>query len=408
MKIPSSGFRPIAMIRNHFCIVIAGLLIVVFWCSCQSSASSNRQPPHDIRDITELLEKERKLQKLPAVAAAVISQDKIVAQGVSGVRKLGRSPQVHINDRWHLGSCTKSFTATMIGVLVEQGRLSWNTTIAEALPDLTDVMRPEYREVTIEMLLANRGGIHHEWDVPGLWDRLWKREGTPVEERRKMTEVMLAQPPRVQPGQYFYSNCGFGIAGHMAEVIMGKPWEQLVSELVFKPLGMETAGFGVPWEGEPPTDPWPHKEDGTPVTPGPFADNPPSIGPAGTIHASIGDWADYIIEHLRGAKGNNGRLLKAETYHRLHLGRRINDSENNEYALGWMVVYRSWAKGENPGDRGRCLHHAGSNNSWYALAWLAPERDFAVIATTNIGGEAIFTKIDAVIWAVIQDHLSRP
>lgn len=73
-----------------------------------------------------------------------------------------------------------------------------------------------------------------------------------------------------------------------------------------------------------------------------------------------------------------------------------------------MVVYRSWAKGENPGDRGRCLHHAGSNNSWYALAWLAPERDFAVIATTNIGGEAIFTKIDAVIWAVIQDHLSRP
>ena len=358
--------------------------------------------------VTELLEKERKLQKLPAVAAAVISQDKIVAQGVSGVKKrLGRSGRVHIKDRWHLGSCTKSFTATMIGILVEQGRLSWNTTIAEALPDLIDVMHPEYREVTIEMLLANRGGIGHEWDVPGLWDRLWKRKGTPVKERRKMAEVMLAQPPRVQPGQYFYSNCGYGIAGHMAEVIMGKPWEHLVRELIFAPLGMETAGFGVPWKGEPPTDPWPHREDGTPVTPGRFADNPPSIGPAGTIHASIGDWAEYIIEHLRGSHGKNGQLLKAETYQRLHQGRRIDDSGENEYSLGWVVVYRSWAKGKSPGDKGRCLHHAGSNNSWFALAWLAPERDFAVIATTNIGGDAIFKKIDAVIWAVIQDHLSR-
>ncbi len=394
------------MSRSHFCIVITGLLIAVCWWSVQVSASSNLQSRQDVRDISKLLENERTVQGLPAVAAVVIKGDKIVAQGVVGVRKLGRPERVRIDDRWHLGSCTKSITATMIGVLVEQGNLSWNTTIAEALPDLANVMWPEYRDVTIEMLLANRGGIRHEWDVPGLWDRLWKREGTPVEERRKMAEVMLSQPPKVQPGQYFYSNCGFGIAGHMAEVIMGKPWEQLVRELVFEPLDMESAGFGVPWEGEPPTDPWPHKEDGTPVTPGWFADNPPSIGPGGTIHASIGDWATYIIEHLRGAQGKNGQLLTADTYRRLHTGRRIENSEE-EYALGWMVVYRPWAKGKRRSDKGRCLHHAGSNNSWYALVWIAPERDFAVLATTNIGGHGIFTKIDAIIWAVIQDHIRR-
>jgi CubicO group peptidase (beta-lactamase class C family) len=291
----------------------------------------------------------------------------------------------------------------MIGVLVEQGKLSWNTTIAEALPDLADVMRPEYRKVTIEMLLANRGGIGHEWDVPGLWDILWKREGTPFEERRKMAEVMLSQPPKVKPGKYFYSNCGFAIAGHMAEVIIGKPWEQLVGELVFEPLDMKSAGFGVPWEGEPPTDPWPHKSDGTPVTPGRFADNPPSIGPGATVHTSINDWAKFIIEHLRGLRGENGRLLKGDTSRRLHKGQRINNS-TDEYALGWMVVYRQWAKGKRRGDKGRCLHHAGSNNSWFALVWIAPERDFAVIAITNIGGDGIFKKIDAVVGAVVQDH----
>ena len=393
--------------RNLLCFVITGFLILILLWSGQALVYSNRQSHHHVRDISDVLEKQRRLQGLPAVAAAVISPDQIVAQGVAGVRKLGRPEKVRINDRWHLGSCTKSFTATMIGILVEQDRLSWDTTIAEALPDLISVMQPEYQEVTIEMLLANRGGIRHEWDVPGLWNLLWKREDTPVEERRKMAEVMLSQSPKVQPGQYFYSNCGFGIAGHMAEVIMGKSWENLVRELVFEPLGMMSAGFGVPWEGEPPTDPWPHKEDGTSVIPGRFADNPPSIGPAGTIHASIGDWAKYIIEHLRGAQGKNGQLLKAETYRRLHQERRINDSEEEAYALGWMVLYRSWAKGKKFGAKGRCLHHSGSNNSWYALVWLAPERDFAVIAATNIGGDIIFKKMDAVIWAIIQDHMRR-
>jgi CubicO group peptidase (beta-lactamase class C family) len=132
------------------------------------------------------------------------------------------------------------------------------------------------------------------------------------------------------------------------------------------------------------------------VTPGRFAGNPPSIGPAATIHASIGDWARYIIEHLRGAQGQDGKLLKEESYQRLHRRKRIGANWQEDYILGWMVVYRSWARGESSGDKGRCLHHAGSNNSWYALAWLAPERDFAVIATTKIGGDVIFPKIGAV------------
>ncbi len=55
----------------------------------------------------------------------------------------------------------------------------------------------------------------------------------------------------------------------------------------------------------------------------------------------------------------------------------------------------------------RIWYKQGSNNSWYALAWIAPERDFAVLATTNIGGDEIFKKIDAVIWAVIQNHIKR-
>ena len=129
----------------------------------------------------------------------------------------------------------------MIAILVERGLLAWDTTIENALPHLAENMRAEYRDVTLEMLLAHRGGIRHEWDVPGLWDVLWKREGPPVEQRETTARAMLSEPSKVRPGSYFYSNCGYGIAGHMAETVSGKPWEELMDELVFDPLGMRSA-----------------------------------------------------------------------------------------------------------------------------------------------------------------------
>lgn len=90
---------------------------------------------------------------------------------------------------------------------------------------------------------------------------------------------------------------------------------------------------------------------------------------------------------------------------RLHRSQPTGGTDD-AYALGWVVVRRPWAKGDEPDDVGLALHHAGSNNSWFALVWIAPERDFAVLCTTNIGGDGVFAKIDAVIWAVIQEHVS--
>ncbi|MCH9033112.1 MAG: beta-lactamase family protein [Planctomycetes bacterium] len=370
-----------------------------------TSAAAIGQKKASARDISALLETERAKHALPAVAAVVIKKDRIVARGVAGVRKLGDDTKAGLDDRWHLGSDTKAITATMIGVLVERGVMKWETKIKEALPDLAESIRADYADVTVEMLLAHRGGIRHESEVPGLWATLWKREGTPVEERRKMAKVMLTQEPKVAPGEYFYANCGYGIAGHMAETITGKPWEQLMRELVFEPLGMNSAGFGVPWEDEPPTDPWPHSSSGVFLSPGAFADNPPSIGPGATVHASLDDWAKFVIDHLHGLRSRKSVLLKAATYRRLHRGQKTGEA--GAYALGWMVLERDWAKSKSGRGKGRCLHHAGSNNSWFALVWIAPKRDLAVLTVTNIGGSGIFPKIDAVNWAVIQDHLKR-
>ena len=99
-------------------------------------------------------------------------------------------------------------------------------------------------------------------------------------------------------------------------------------------------------------------------------------------------------------------VVQSTAKSRLHRGQK-SGSGIEEYALGWKIVHRAWAKGKKRGDSGRCLHHGGSNNSWFSLVWVAPERDFAVLCTTNIGGGEIFPRIDAINWSIIQNHLRK-
>ncbi|MCA8976532.1 MAG: beta-lactamase family protein [Planctomycetes bacterium] len=386
-------------IRRALSIAGPAMLALQLAISASAQAVKRVRRPHDL---SPLLERVRQKSDLPGVGAVVVQGQRIVAEGAAGVRRLGGEDRIRIDDRWHLGSCTKSMTATLAAVLVEDGKLSWDLTIAKALPELADAMHADYRDVTIESLLAMRGGVGHAEDVPGLWAELWQRKDAPVEERRKLATAILQRPPKMKAGEFLYSNSSFAIAGHMMETVLDEPWEQLLTRLVFEPLQMKSAGFGVPWtvtEG-----PSPHDRAGKPIDPGPMADNPPAIAPAATVHMTLADWATYGAEHLRGLRAMRGELLQPRSFARLH--KSHSDDELEGYALGWAVTTRPWAKPARY-RKGRCLTHTGSNNSWVAIVWIAPERDLAVFVATNIGGEGVPPRVEAVVDAVIRDHLTR-
>ncbi|MBT6278091.1 MAG: hypothetical protein HOI95_28650 [Chromatiales bacterium] len=82
--------------------------------------------------------------------------------------------------------------------------------------------------------------------------------------------------------------------------------------------------------------------------------------------------------------------------------------EYRPITIEMLLANRPWARGRRAGASGHALHHGGTNNSWFALVWIAPERDFAVLVASNIGGEGVFEKVDAVVAALIDDHLSHP
>lgn len=328
---------------------------------------------------------------VPALAAALLTSEGIQFMGGVGFRKRGSDVPVQLGDHWHLGSDGKAMTATLIARLVERGDLRWDARMDEVFPDLADVFHADMKAVTLELLLTHRAGL-----PPNL--SLLRYQGQDVRKlRRRAVKEYLGDAPSHPPGsEKVYSNLGYIIAGAAVEATLDKTWEEAMREDVFGPLKMDTAGFGgTGTEGEI-DQPWPHGDNGAPKpSNGPEMDNPPVMGPAGRIHCSMADWAKFVQDQLRGARGEPGTLLKPETYARLH-----TPPADGDYAFGWGVTERDWGGG-------RVLQHGGDNTMNHANVWIAPHRNFAVIACVNQGGDTAFEATDAAVSALIRLWESR-
>src|SRR4051812_24224324 len=176
------------------------------------------------------LEAIRTKHDLPALAVTVVKEGKICDRAAVGVRKYGNPTPVTVDDQFHIGSCTKSMTATLTAMFIEEGKLRWDSTIAEVFPDLKGKMDKQYEAVTVEQLLRHRGGVPGQ--LPSAaWSKAWAQLGTPTEQRREFIAAVLNQPPETPPGtKFIYSNQGYAIVGAMLEKITGKPWETLITE----------------------------------------------------------------------------------------------------------------------------------------------------------------------------------
>ena len=325
-------------------------------------------------DLTALLEPIRKEHGPPALGAAVIRGDDLIAIGATGLRRVNGKEKVTIDDRWHLGSCTKALTATLIARLVEAKKMSFDTTLEKAFPKVK--LHADFKPVTLDQLMRNRGGAPPDLNANGLWAKLWQRQGTERAQRMQVVNGVLTKAPHVKPGtKYVYSNGGFSIVGAAAETRMKASWESLITKHVFRPLGMRNSGFGPPGLGDKKVrQPWGHRAAGatlTPMKPGPAADNPPGIGPAAIAHCTLGDWARFAGAHLRGARGEKTGFLTPATFKHLHTPKK-----GQSYALGWGVS-------QVPQAGGTVLAHDGSNTMWYARVKILPTRNIAVLVTCN-------------------------
>ncbi|HVK81462.1 MAG TPA: serine hydrolase domain-containing protein [Verrucomicrobiae bacterium] len=340
-------------------------------------------PPERLNQIE--LDRLRESVGTPALAAATQAQSGPVVAWVSGVRRRGGPDQVTLEDRWHLGSITKSMTATLVARCVDAGWIDWRDTVESALGKVLPEMRAEYRDANFLHLLSHRAGLQTDVIELGVIG-LPLREDDARESRRVIARHALRQDPAGEKETAFvYSHSGYVIAAAMLEARLGAPWEELMRQHVFEPLGMSSAGFGPPGLHDEGGQPVGHAswftQSITPHDPGEdIADIPTGWGPAGSVHTSLPDLIAYLNAHR-----DKPDFLREETWATLH-----TPPFGGEYALGWHM-------------RNGGLWHNGTNSMWYAEALIDPVRKKSAAAVCNDGRlEAVTPIVHAALMSAVR------
>ena len=312
----------------------------------------------------------RKASGAPALAAAVITSDSIDVYA-SGRRRAGSPDRITHDDAFAIGSDAKAMLATLIAQEIERGRLRWDTTIEEVLPDAIATARTEYRAVTIAELLDHRSGL-----VPLVTRdelvRVPRFRGSVVSQRRQAARWALRQPPVAVPGAAtVYSNAGYVVAAAMLERVTGRSYEQLLQRRLLDPLGMH-ASFGWPGAARPMDAPWGHEMvDGRLVAVHPADEGnrmPGWINPAGNLSLGTRDFARFVQLHLRGLRGT-ATLLDTGSFLRMH-----TPPAGFAYTSGWAVI----------GENGQQISfHEGNSGLFYAFMIVDAQHDVAAVVVAN-------------------------
>jgi len=357
--------------------------------SADVSLAAGEVPRSSVESLDAWIDSVRRQHNIPAMGAIVFRAETVLARGIAGVRRSDSMTPVEVGDRFQLGSNTKAITATMLATLVEEGKLAWTTTLAEVFPELRGSISPDFRAVTLDLLLSHHAGISPFEDTDARdFKSIPHLSGTPTQQRAAFAAwVLRGKPVGPVGGKGQYSNGGYTIAGAIAERIARESWESLVRARVFKPLGIVGA---FAWSDSPDVNqPWGHHETrgGTkPVDPrDPGERVPPIIWPAGSVELSLDDYAHFLQINLRGLEGRDTPLLKATTIKHLHTS---PVSPPDRYGLGW---------GLQDFDEAPASVHVGSAGTFYAITIIQPTRDLGVAVFANAGGErATAAATDAV------------
>ncbi|MGH7291447.1 MAG: serine hydrolase domain-containing protein, partial [Myxococcota bacterium] len=348
---------------------------------------------------------------LPALAAAVVRDGEVIAAGAVGTRRIGTQASVTIDDRFHLGSDTQAMTALLAAMDVEAGTLRWDSTVAEVLPEMRLQMDPRLRGVTLTQLLSHTSGVPA--DNPAVIDLIDKwsvRDGNLDVLRAGLIGEWVALPLANPPGATFtYANMNYVLVGVMLERISGRTWDELITERVFTPLGLRSAGLGPQSSLGRVDAPLGHAVvDGktTAFLAGPDGDNPAILGPAGIAHMSVLDFARWA--GWNAGEGKRGpQLVQAETMRTLHtkvISMARPDAPpgtppSGGYGLGWGELEVDWAPAP-------LLFHGGSNGKNLAHIWVEPSRDLAIVLMTNISNPQADEGLRALAAALYGTYLA--
>ena len=318
-----------------------------------------------------------KVWEVPGAAAVVVRNDQLLVLKGYGRKRLDQADPVTPDTVFPLASCTKAFTATLMAMLVDDGKLGWDDPVRDHLPGFKLSDPHADAMVTLRDLLSHRTGI-------GGNDLLWYHAPWGIDEvLRRIEKLPPSYPFR---GGFEYSSLMYMAAGRAAAHRTGVPWEQLVKTRLTDPLGM--AGVAFTTKDLPPTAnrPTGHRKTqaGTVAVMPTYEMTEPN--PAGSIQASARDLAAWVRFHLAGGVAGGRRLVSERSLHETTMpqsiirlegaARAMNpDTTQLSYGMGWVAL-------DHRGKR--ILAHGGMIDGFRVQVTLLPDEKLGIVLLNNL------------------------
>lgn len=314
---------------------------------------------------------------VPGFSIGIVVDDEVVfAQGF-GYRDLDKRYPVTPKTLFAIGSSTKAFTTFLLGLMVDDGKMEWNTPVNQYLPEFRMFDDFATNHVVPRDLVTHRTGLPRH-------DLMWYNSSF---TRKEMVErLRFLQPSKQIREKFQYNNLMFMTAGYLGGRLSGSTWEQAVKQRIFKPLGMNSSNFSVDdsQKNEDFSLPYEEKDDEIRLMSFRNIDN---VGPAGSINSNIEEMTNWVRMHLNKGKFNGKQIISEDVLKDLHtpqmaIAAMPKDSEFSprSYAMGWMVdTYLGHYR----------VSHGGAIDGFIASVTLYPHDGVGIVAFANKNGTAM-------------------
>jgi CubicO group peptidase (beta-lactamase class C family) len=349
------------------CLALAALL-------GGSSAMTAQSGP--LKGFDEYVTRSMAAWRIPGLAVAVVHADSVVLARGYGVRTLGKPEPVDENTLFAIGSATKAFTATLVAMLVDQGKVKWDDPATKYLPGFQLYDPYATRELTVRDLLTHRSGLTAA-DLM-LFDPRYTRDSI-------LYRARYVKPTYSFRAHFGYSNIMYLAAGQLTARLLGGTWDDAVRERIFTPLGMTASNTSVALLDRLPNVATPHDEIDDTVRAVPYF-NLDAGAPAGAINSNVRDMAQWVRFQLAGGKVRGKPLLSAAAFQETHTPQTIvplegfwdlsaQDAHLLTYGMGWYLHDY----------HGRLIvQHGGNIDGMTALVALMPEEQTGLVVLSNL------------------------
>jgi CubicO group peptidase (beta-lactamase class C family) len=320
--------------------------------------------------------------KCDGFAIAVVQDGKVILSKGYGLRDVKKNLPVTQKTLFAIGSATKSFTVTALGVLVDQGKLDWDKPVRDYLPDFRMWDQFATERMTTRDLVTHRSGLPRH-------DLMWYN--SPFSREQLFERLRYLEPNKDFRTAFQYQNLMFMTAGYLGGHIAGTSWEQLVHNVIFEPLGMTGSNFSVLDSQKSADFSLPYKVANDVVVDVPFR-NIDSIGPAGSINSNLEDMTKYIMMHLAKGKGvvsatNETQMMTPQ----MAIQAPSTDKELGDlsYGMGFFVTsYRGH----------KFVHHGGNIDGFSSLVAFLPQDNIGLVILTNQDSSALPAVVAYNVW----------